>query len=290
MDAFFAAAEQASKPSLRGKPVIVGGLGPRGVVSTASYEARRFGVHSAMPMAQARRLCPNAAYLVPRFQLYRTVSEQVMELLRPAVAAGRAAEPGRGLRGPGSGRGGLRVGPAAREAGERLRGHQGGHGADRVGRARRIQDAGQDRLGAGQAGRARAHRTGHGAGAPRPDAGAHAAGRGPGHRRASAASRDDHGRRPRRGGRGRARTAAGKGARGVAVRGWRPGTTTGRWWPSGTPSRCRWRTPSTWTCTTGCGSRRRSARLADRCVQRLRAPGARGARWCSRCAATTSRR
>ncbi|MEV6796501.1 DNA polymerase IV [Streptomyces sp. NPDC051320] len=81
MDAFFAAAEQAAKPSLRGKPVVVGGLGPRGVVSTASYEARRFGVHSAMPMAQARRLCPNAAYLVPRFTLYREVSNQVMELL-----------------------------------------------------------------------------------------------------------------------------------------------------------------------------------------------------------------
>jgi DNA polymerase-4 len=81
MDAFFAAAEQAAKPSLRGKPVVVGGLGPRGVVATASYEARRFGVHSAMPMAQARRLAPNAAYLVPRFALYRAVSEQVMELL-----------------------------------------------------------------------------------------------------------------------------------------------------------------------------------------------------------------
>ncbi|MGW1432984.1 DNA polymerase IV [Streptomyces sp. NPDC002431] len=81
MDAFYASAEQAAKPSLRGKPVVVGGLGPRGVVATASYEARRFGVHSAMPMAQARRLAPNAAYLVPRFQLYRTVSEQVMELL-----------------------------------------------------------------------------------------------------------------------------------------------------------------------------------------------------------------
>lgn len=81
MDAFFAAVEQASKPSLRGRPVIVGGLGPRGVVSTASYEARRFGVHSAMPMAQARRLCPNAAYLTPRFSLYRQVSDAVMELL-----------------------------------------------------------------------------------------------------------------------------------------------------------------------------------------------------------------
>ncbi|MFB7863314.1 DNA polymerase IV [Streptomyces sp. NPDC056069] len=81
MDAFFAAAEQASKPSLRGKPVVVGGLGPRGVVATASYEARRFGVHSAMPMAQARRLAPNAAYLVPRFAFYRAISVQVMELL-----------------------------------------------------------------------------------------------------------------------------------------------------------------------------------------------------------------
>ncbi|MFD3944719.1 DNA polymerase IV [Streptomyces sp. NPDC058579] len=81
MDAFFAAAEQAAKPSLRGKPVVVGGLGPRGVVATASYEARRFGVHSAMPMAQARRLAPNAAYLVPRFSFYRSISEQVMELL-----------------------------------------------------------------------------------------------------------------------------------------------------------------------------------------------------------------
>ncbi|MFF9671324.1 DNA polymerase IV [Streptomyces eurythermus] len=82
MDAFFAAVEQASKPSLRGKAVVVGGLGPRGVVATASYEARVFGVHSAMPMAQARRLAPNAAYLVPRFTLYRAISEQVMALLR----------------------------------------------------------------------------------------------------------------------------------------------------------------------------------------------------------------
>ncbi len=82
MDAFYASAEQAAKPSLRGKAVIVGGLGPRGVVATASYEARVFGVHSAMPMAQARRLAPNAAYLVPRFGFYRQISEQVMALLR----------------------------------------------------------------------------------------------------------------------------------------------------------------------------------------------------------------
>jgi len=81
MDAFFASAEQASKPSLRGKAVVVGGLGPRGVVATASYEARVFGVNSAMPMAQARRLAPNAAYLVPRGAFYRSISEQVMGLL-----------------------------------------------------------------------------------------------------------------------------------------------------------------------------------------------------------------
>lgn len=81
MDAFFAAVEQAAKPSLRGKPVIVGGLGPRGVVATASYEARVHGVHSAMAMAHARRLCPNAAYLVPRFGVYRQVSDVVMDIL-----------------------------------------------------------------------------------------------------------------------------------------------------------------------------------------------------------------
>ncbi|GAA2460398.1 DNA polymerase IV [Streptomyces glaucus] len=82
MDAFFASVEQASKPSLRGRAVVVGGLGPRGVVATASYEARVFGVHSAMPMALARRRAPNAAYLVPRFGFYRSISEQVMRLLR----------------------------------------------------------------------------------------------------------------------------------------------------------------------------------------------------------------
>ncbi|MGW2601890.1 DNA polymerase IV [Streptomyces klenkii] len=81
MDAFYASAEQAAKPSLRGKPVVVGGIGPRGVVATASYEARVFGVRSAMATAQARRLCPNAAYLTPRFSLYRDISEVVMGLL-----------------------------------------------------------------------------------------------------------------------------------------------------------------------------------------------------------------
>jgi len=82
MDAFYVSVELRRRPELRGRPVIVAGTGPRAVVTTASYEARRFGVHSAMPMAQARRLCPNAAFLIPRFDLYRQVSDYVMGLLR----------------------------------------------------------------------------------------------------------------------------------------------------------------------------------------------------------------
>ena len=71
LDAFFAAVEQRDKPSLRGKPVIVGGTGGRGVVSTASYEAREFGVGSAMSGREARARCPHAAFLSGRFHAYR---------------------------------------------------------------------------------------------------------------------------------------------------------------------------------------------------------------------------
>ena len=81
LDAFFAAVEQRDKPSLRGKPVVVGGVGLRGVVSTASYEARVFGVGSAMPMHEARRRCPNAAFLAGRFGAYREASGVVMGIL-----------------------------------------------------------------------------------------------------------------------------------------------------------------------------------------------------------------
>ena len=82
LDAFFAAVEQRDKPSLRGKPVIVGGAGPRGVVATASYEARVFGVRSAMSGTEARRRCPHAAFLGGRFGAYRQSSQTVMRLLR----------------------------------------------------------------------------------------------------------------------------------------------------------------------------------------------------------------
>lgn len=82
MDAFFAAVEQLDHPEYRGRPVIVGGLGPRGVVATASYEARTYGVGSALPMAKARRLCPIGIYTSPRFQRYREISEHVHSILR----------------------------------------------------------------------------------------------------------------------------------------------------------------------------------------------------------------
>ena len=218
MDAFFASAEQASKPSLRGKAVVVGGLGPRGVVATASYEARVFGVHSAMPMAQARRLAPNAAYLVPRFAFYRAISEQVMGLLRalsPLVEPLSLDEAFVDLEAGGAAWD-ERVGAAGRDPAARR--HTGRHRAHRVGGARRLQDAREDRLGAGQARRAGADRARDRAGAARADVGADAAGGRAGDGGPSAAGRDPHGRRDRRGGRGRARTAAGQGARARAVR------------------------------------------------------------------------
>jgi DNA polymerase-4 len=81
MDAFYASVEQRDRPELRGRPVIVGGLGGRGVVCAASYEARPFGVHSAMPISTARRLCPHAVYLPVRMKLYAEVGRQIREIL-----------------------------------------------------------------------------------------------------------------------------------------------------------------------------------------------------------------
>ena len=82
MDAFYASVEQHDNPGLRDKAVIVGGLGPRGVVSAANYLARKDGVHSAMPMGQARRLCPNAEFIRPRPGRYREVSAQVFDVFK----------------------------------------------------------------------------------------------------------------------------------------------------------------------------------------------------------------
>ena len=80
MDAFYASVEQRDDPALRGQAIAVGGGGPRGVVATCSYEARKFGVRSAMPGARARRLCPGLIFVKPRFEVYRAVSAQVRDI------------------------------------------------------------------------------------------------------------------------------------------------------------------------------------------------------------------
>lgn len=85
LDAFYASVELQRRPELRGLPVIVSGNGPRAVVTTASYEARRFGVGSAMPTARARRLCPEAILIPPDFEAYRAMSARVMTIVRAHV-------------------------------------------------------------------------------------------------------------------------------------------------------------------------------------------------------------
>ncbi|HEV7717288.1 MAG TPA: DNA polymerase IV [Steroidobacteraceae bacterium] len=88
MDAFYASIEQRDDPTLKGKPLIVGGINGRGVVAAASYEVRKFGVHSAMPMGTALRLCPHAVCVHPRMQIYKDVSRQIFTIFNeftPAV-------------------------------------------------------------------------------------------------------------------------------------------------------------------------------------------------------------
>lgn len=85
IDAFYASVELLKRPELRGKPLIVAGTGPRSVVTTASYEARTFGVDSAMPAARARALCPQAVFLPPDFTAYRAKSKEVWDVVRARV-------------------------------------------------------------------------------------------------------------------------------------------------------------------------------------------------------------
>src|ERR1700678_3228762 len=80
MDAFYASVEQRDNPDLRGKPVAVGGSRERGVVAAASYEARTFGVRSAMPSVTAKRQCPDLIFVKPRFDAYKAVSQQIREI------------------------------------------------------------------------------------------------------------------------------------------------------------------------------------------------------------------
>ncbi|MFA5528747.1 MAG: DNA polymerase IV [Peptostreptococcales bacterium] len=81
MDAFFASVEQNDNPELKGKPIVVGGIGQRGVVSTCSYEAREYGIHSAMPVFMAKQKCPHAIFLPVRMKRYKRVSEQIFKIL-----------------------------------------------------------------------------------------------------------------------------------------------------------------------------------------------------------------
>src|SRR6201991_4457052 len=80
MDAFYASVEQRDNPDLRGKPVAVGGSAERGVVAAASYEARKFGVRSAMPSVTAKRQCPDLIFVKPRFEVYKAISRQIRDI------------------------------------------------------------------------------------------------------------------------------------------------------------------------------------------------------------------
>ena len=99
MDAFFVSVELRSRPELKGKPVIVGYPADRSVVLSASYEARAFGVRSAMPMVVAARMCPSAVIIEPRHKLYYEVSGQIMDNLWFHHRPRRAAQRGRGVPG-----------------------------------------------------------------------------------------------------------------------------------------------------------------------------------------------
>src|SRR3546814_14765868 len=100
MDAFYASVEQRDDPALRGLPLAVGGASRRGVVAAASYEARKFGVRSAMPSVTAKRQCPDLVFVSPRFDVYRAVSHQIPAIFRDYATAETGRASWRASRGP----------------------------------------------------------------------------------------------------------------------------------------------------------------------------------------------
>ena len=169
MDAFYASVEQRDNPELRGKPVAVGGSRERGVVAAASYEARKFGVRSAMPSITAKRKCPELIFVKPRFDAYREVSRQIRAIFARVHADHRAAVAGRSLSRRDGKSARRRLGDADR------RGNPGDDPRrDRPHRLRRRllqQVPGQARLRSPQARRAVRHHAEHGAGLRRDIAG-----------------------------------------------------------------------------------------------------------------------